>query len=233
MVISHCNSSASSVRLRRGIYPPFFIRPHLRVKKNKLPNYSKKVSMGLLYGQQQHEESFDAIVWTLKIQNKYRGISRISKNCSVNVYFDFIGKEFPLKWKKPGYDVPNSFRTDTHIEFERDVRAQFFSHFGKDLVREIFNHADTNIDIPPGIERECYLLTTVLGTNISFLMIETYVTDIDIDGVFVDVYEELPLIIRIPSEHIIHVRFVDQITDERQTYSFKLKVKSHTEIELN
>ena len=231
MVVSYCNSSNSSFRLGRGIYPPFFIRPHLRVKK--LSNYSKKISMGLLYGQQQHEETFDATVWTLKIQNRYPRISRLSKHCSVNVYIEFIGKEFPLKWKKPEYTIPDSFRTDARIDFDGDVRARFFSHFGKDLVREIFNHADTNIDIPPGVERECYLLTTVPGTNIAFLMLQTYITDIDIDGVYIDVYEELPLIVRIPSEHTIRVRFVDQITDERQTHSFKLKVKSHTEIELN
>jgi hypothetical protein len=210
----------------------FFSKPRLRVKKKKLPNYSKKVSMGLMYGQQ-HEESFDAIIWTIKIQNRYRRISRISKNCSVNVYFDFIGKEFPLKWKKRGYDVPNSFRTDARIDFNGDVRAQFFSYFGKDLVREIFNHADTKVDIPPGVERECYLFTTVPGTNIAFLMLQTYITDIEIDGVFIDAYEEIPLIIRIPSEHTIRVSFVDQITDERKSYNFKLKIKSHAEIELS
>jgi hypothetical protein len=156
--------------------------------------------------------------------NKYPRISRISKNCSMDVYFDFIGKEFPLKWKRPEYTIPNTFKTDAHIDFEKDLRSQFFSHFGKDLVREIFNHADTKVDIPPGIERECYLLTTVNGTNMAFLMIQTYITDIELEGIFIDVYEELPLIMRIPSEHTIRIRFVDDLTDERQSYSFKLKI---------
>lgn len=188
--------------------------------------------MGLLYGQQ-HEESFDAIVWTLKIVNKYPKIARISKNCSMNVYFGFIGKEFPMKWKKPDYSIPSAFKTDAQIDFNRDLRGQLFSHFGKDLVREIFNHADIKVDVPPGIERECYLLTTVNGTNMAFLMIQTYITDIELEGIFIDVYEELPLIMRIPSEHTIRIRFVDDLTDERQSYSFKLKIKSHTEIELS
>ena len=188
--------------------------------------------MGLQHGQQ-HEESLDATVWTLKIANRYPRVSRISKNCSTNVYFDFVGKEFPLKWKKPEYTIPDSFKTDARIDFNEDLRSQFFSHFGKDLVREIFIHADSKVDIPPGIERECYLLTTVPGTNIAFLMIQAYITDIEIEGVFIDVYEELPLIMRIPSEHIIRISFVDNLTNERQGYSFKLKIKSHTEIELH
>lgn len=151
----------------------------------------------------------------------------------MNVYFDFLGKEFPLQWKRPEYTIPNTFKTDAQIDFDKDSKSQFFSHFGKDLVRGIFNHADTKVDIPPGIERECYLLTTVPGTNMAFLMIQTYITDIELEGIFIDVYEELPLIMRIPSEHTIRIRFVDDLTDERQSYSFKLKIKSHTEVQLS
>lgn len=231
MVSCHRHSFNSRFCSGRGVCSPFFIRPHLRVEK-KLANYSKQISMGLLYGQQQPEESFNATVWTLKIANKYPRISRISKNCSVNVYFDFIGKEFPLKWKRPEYTIPNTFKTDAQIDFDKDLRSQFFSHFGKDLVREIFNHADTSGDLPPGIERECFLLTTVPGTNMAFLMIKTYITNIELEGIFIDVYEELPLIMRIPSEHTIRIRFVDDLTDERQSYSFKLKLKSYDDIEI-
>jgi hypothetical protein len=147
-------------------YNQCFFRPHIGIRRELSPHDIHVIT----HGRDEHddlagEQGFDIRVWNLVIRSKHRRLGRTADECRVRIRWDFIQQLNDLVWKDR--DEPeecnininplkdNGFSQRLAYSYNETLR-----HIGKD-----------NLTLPPDYSHEVYLLLTISGHDVAYLII--------------------------------------------------------------